>query len=388
MTKHSQLSRRTFLQNLAIGTGLSLLPTSFLFAGQQRLNSDVLDFRKNASTLQLHYNENSLGMSKQALLAAQESVALYGNRYPDKAVDDLKQQIALENQIPSNQLILGNGSTEVLGTVVAYAASISATLLEPSPTFGDVRSRASARNMNVIQVDLGSDFQTNIEQLDKQAKKLSGPILINICNPNNPTGTIVDKEELSNWIVNAPDNYFFLIDEAYHEYALTNPKYSSVLPLIKQGKENVVLTRTFSKIFGMAGMRVGYGIAAPNTAAKLDNLAASFNLSAAGVASARASLLDKDFFRKSITSNEQAKQILVQTLEDLNLNYIPSNTNFILHRINSDLKTYSQRMLANNIKVGRRMTKDDNWNRLSLGQPEEMEYFVRTLKAFRGKGWV
>ncbi len=388
MNKHSLLSRRAFLQNLALGTGLSLLPTSMLFANNQKAKPDVLDFRKDASLLQLHYNENSLGMSKKALYAAQESIELYGNRYPDTAIDDLKQQISLENQIPSNQLILGNGSTEVLGTVVAYAASINATLLEPNPTFGDVKSRAKARNMEVVQVNLGNDFKTKIEQLDKKAKTLKGPILINVCNPNNPTGTIVDKEELSNWIVNAPDSYLFLIDEAYHEYALTNPNYSSVLPLIKQGRENLVLTRTFSKIYGMAGMRVGYGIAAPNTAAKLDNLAASFNLSAAGVAAASVSLLDKEFFRQSVASNEQAKQILIEALEELELSYVPSNTNFVLHRINSDLNTYSQRMLANGIKVGRRMTKDDNWNRLSLGQPSEIEQFVRTLKTFRQKGWV
>lgn len=138
----------------------------------------------------------------------------------------------------------------------------------------------------------------------------------------------------------------------------------------------------------MAGMRVGYGIAAPETAKKLDSLAASFNLSAAGIAAAKASLLDKDFFNKSINANQQAKALLINTLDELELRYIPSNTNFVLHRINSDLNSYTQRMLANNIKVGRRMTKDDGWNRISIGTPSQMEAFTKTLKRFREKGWV
>lgn len=386
MHTNSLESRRNFIRNLAIGTSLAFLPASSIMASSSLIAP--FNFRKGAALLPLHYNENSLGMSNNALSAAKEAITLYGNRYADGAVDELKQLIASYNQIPPEQLILGNGSTEVLGAVVTYAASMNATLLEPSPTFGDVRSRAKARNMKVVQVELGDNFETNIEQLKQRADKLKGPILVNLCNPNNPTGTIVDKKLLSNWITNAPSNHIFLVDEAYHEYATSNPNYSSALPLIKNGKENLIVTRTFSKIFGMAGMRVGYGIAAPKTAKKLDSLSASFNLSAAGIAAAKASLLDKEFFNKSLNANERAKALLTNTLDELSLRYIPSNTNFVLHRINSDLNSYTQRMLANNIKVGRRMTKDDGWNRISIGTPSQMEAFTKTLKSFREKGWV
>lgn len=380
------LSRRQFMQGLAVGGSIALFPSLSTIAKVP--TSDLLEFRKNQSLLRLHYNENSLGMSKKAIDAAKQALSLYGNIYQVDAVDELTALLATKYDLADSQVMLGNGSTEILGLVVSYANALGATLLEPSPTFGDVKSRAQARNMQIVQVPLDDDFVTKVGQLKSAAAKLNGPLLINLCNPNNPTGTIIDKKALTDWIVNAPDNYIFLVDEAYHEYASTNPDYSSALPLIQAGKENLIVARTFSKVYGMAGMRVGYGFAAPKTAAKLNTYAASFNLSAAGLAAAKTSLADDEHLATSLASNQQAKKLLTTTLDKLALPYIPSNTNFVLHRINAELATYSSRMLSNNIKVGRRMTKDDGWNRLSLGQVHEMQIFTQALEAFREKGWV
>ncbi len=380
------INRRRFLKGLTIGAGIALLPSAGAFA--KVLDDNILAFRQNQSLLRLHYNENSLGMSAKAVEAAKQALSLYGNIYQVDAVDALTSALASKNKLPESQVFLGNGSTEILGLVVSYAYALGATLIEPSPTFGDVRGRAEARNMKVVRVALENDFVTNIEALKRAASKVSGPVLINICNPNNPTGTICDKDALTNWILTAPDDYVFLIDEAYHEYAVSNAKYESALSLIQDGKENVVVARTFSKVYGMAGMRVGYGFAAPKTAAKLNKYAASFNLSAAGLAAAITSLDDEEFLQTSIKSNQESKAHLTKTLDRLALPYIPSDTNFVLHRINADLQSYSKKMLANNIKVGRRMTAEDGWNRLSLGQPEEMRIFTQTLEAFRENGWV
>lgn len=380
------LSRRMFLQGMTsvaafAGSGV-LLPS--VYAQENAL----LPFREGAESLFLHYNENSLGMSPLALKAAQTEIAQKGHRYPDGTVALLRDTLAQKYGVPSEQVIFGNGSTEVIGAVVTLAAKNGASVIEPSPTFGDVRRRAKVAGMEVHQVPVSSDFQTDITALKERAAQVKGPLLINICNPNNPTGTIVEHSSLINWIKNAPDNHTFLIDEAYFEYAQLNPAYSSVLPLIKQGQENLVLTRTFSKIYGMAGMRIGYGIAAPKTAAKIRQFAAGFNLSAAGIAAAVTSLKDEAFYQRSLASNQSGKSLLLETLDELNLQHIESNTNFVLHRINSDLTSYASRMASNGISVGRRMTKDDGWNRISIGQPHEMKAFVRTLKSFRDKGWV
>lgn len=379
-------SRRHFLKTLS--TGFAVAGTSLYLPPLLASTNQAFPFRKNAPLMQLHFNENSLGMSPKALAAAKDAIERYGNRYPDGAVDELKNEISKHLGLPAEQLILGNGSTEMLGAVVNYANTQNATVVEPNPTFGDLRSRAQALGMKVIRVEVDESFTTNIEAMKKQINTLKGNVLINLCNPNNPTGTIVNKSALNEWIMNSPARHMFLIDEAYHEYAVANTAYESALSLIKQGRENVIVTRTFSKIYGLAGMRIGYATAAPETAKKINALASSFNLSIAGATAAIASLKDQAFFEQSVASNQQAKTILTSTLNTLELPFIESNTNFVLHKINSDLASYSQHMKDNNILVGRRMTKQDGWNRVSIGKPDEMQQFVKTLQLFREKGWV
>jgi histidinol-phosphate aminotransferase len=381
-----QSSRRQFIQQLGLGAAwLGLAAnTSFAFAH----NTSVLPFRQNAQPLLLHYNENSLGMSPNALSAAKIAIDRYGNRYPGASVDELKSKLADHHQVRSEQLIFGNGSTEVLQAIATYAARQHATMIEPSPTFGALRGYCEAENMNVIQVPVGQDFEMNITAMKKQAMAQTGPVLINICNPNNPSGNIVDFTSMFDWINNAPDTHLFLLDEAYFDYAQANPNYKSGLDLINQGKDNVIVSRTFSKVHGMAGMRMGYGITTIKTANKIIPFAAGFNLSAAGIAAASAALDDKAFYKKSIEYNQLSKTILVNTLNELELDYIPSDTNFVLHRIGAPLADYTDHMQRNGVRVGRKMTLDDRWNRISLGTPDEMNIFTQTLMAFRQNGWV
>ncbi len=384
---HSHIiDRRAFLKGVAGTSLLAGLTINSLPAFAKANNP--LEFRIGQAPLLLHYNENSLGMSPKALAAGQQAIALYGNRYVDQSIEQLRSQLAINLGVAEQQVLLGNGSTEVIGAVVAYAASQGAKVIEPTPTFGDVRRRAASYGLEVVSVPVGAGFVTDIQALRAEANRQKGPLLINICNPNNPTGSIVDTKELMEWIQAAPQHHLFLVDEAYFEYAQSNPDYASVASLIQQGKENLVITRTFSKIYGMAGMRVGYGAAAPKTAESIGRFASSFNLSAAGVAAAIASLDDKAFYAKSLASNQQAKSLLINTLDELDLEYVKSSGNFVLHRINSDLASYTKRMGQNGIKVGRKMTESDQWNRISLGQVHEMQAFTQTLKAFRQKGWV
>lgn len=276
----------------------------------------------------------------------------------------------------------------MIGAIVALGARTGAKVLEPNPTFGDVRRYSQAHGLHVITVPVGAGFATDIDALQKRSESIKGPLLINLCNPNNPTGSSIEWTQLEKWLTAAPDEHMFLVDEAYFEYAQVNPKYQSALKLIKQGQHNVVITRTFSKIYGMAGMRIGYGIATSSTAQKIRPFAAGYNLSIAGLAAASASLNDEDFYAYSLDSNQQAKSILLSALDELQLHYIPSDTNFVLHKIATDLGVYSERMQQNGITVGRKMTPQDNWNRLSIGTPEEMNQFAATLRAFRTKGWV
>lgn len=379
-------SRRQFIQQLSASAACLGLAMSapLAFAREQ----SILPFRQNASPLLLHFNENSLGMSAKALTAAKQAIEVYGNRYPDAAFDEFKSKLATYHQIEQEQLMFGNGSTEVLQAVATYAAQQNATVIEPTPTFGALKRYCEAENLNVIQVPVTQDFEMNIAAMKKQAMAQKGFVLINICNPNNPTGNIVDFSVLFDWINNAPDSHLFLLDEAYFAYAQANPRFKSGVDLIKQGKDNVVVSRTFSKVYGMAGMRIGYGIATAKTASLINPFASGFNLGIAGIAAASASLDDTAFYAKSLDYNQRSKSILINTLDQLELDYVPSDTNFILHRINAPLADYAAHMQQNGIRVGRKMTDDDRWNRISLGTPDEMKIFTQTLIAFRQKGWV
>ena len=381
-----QPSRRQFIQQVGLGaTWLGLASnTPLVFAN----STATLPFRQNAAPLLLHWNENSLGMSPKALSAAKTAIENCGNRYPDAAVDQFKLKLADLHKVKPEQIIFGNGSTEVLQAIATYAAQNNATMVEPSPTFGDLNGYCKAENLKVIQVPVEQNFEMDIAALKKQAMAQTGAVLINICNPNNPTGNSVDFATLFDWINNAPETHLFLLDEAYFDYAQGNARYKSGLELINQGKDNVVITRTFSKVHGMAGMRMGYGIATEKTAHKIKPFAAGFNLSAAALAAASAALDDKPFYKKSIEYNQLSKTILIDTLNELELAHIPSDTNFVLHEIGTPLADYAQHMQQNGVRVGRKMTQDDRWNRISLGTPDEMTLFSQTLKAFRQEGWV
>lgn len=383
---HYNHHRRLLLKGLA-AAGLGLVAAPVLSLNSDDAAWQLLE-RVGKPLLPLHFNENSLGMSPKAQAAAKEAVVKVGNRYPDAPVGRLREMLAARNNVTTEQILFGNGSSELLGAAVAYMAQKGATVVEPQPTFGGLRSYAKTFGLKVVSVPVGEDFVTDINALRAKAESVKGPVLVNICNPNNPTGAIVDDKLMSRWIEEAPDNLMFLIDEAYFEYADNQPGYQSALPHILRGKENILLTRTFSKIYGMAGMRIGYGIAAPKTAGALKNFSADWNINVAGIAAAIASLQDDAFFRFSLDSNKQAKQILVNTLDELQLPYVQGHSNFVLHKINSNLSEYNRRMLANNIKVGRPMTRQDDWNRLSIGTPEQMKEFVKVLKIFREKGWV
>ena len=385
-TIHNAFSRREFIKQLGLGATCLALATKIPLAfADGRL---TLPFRQNAAPLLLHFNENSLGMSPKALSAAKRAIELYGNRYADESFEAFKSKLAAYHQVKPEQLIFGNGSTEVLQAIATYAANQNATMIEPNPTFGALRGFCKAENMQVIQVPVGQNFEMNIAAMKKQASAQKGPVLVNICNPNNPTGNIVDFQVLFDWINNAPDTHLFLLDEAYFAYAQNNPRYKSGLDLIMQGKDNLVISRTFSKVYGMAGMRMGDGIASIKTANEINPFAAGFNLNAAGIAAATVALDDTGFYNKSIKFNQLSKILLIDTLNKLDLEYVSSDTNFVLHRIGSPLADYAKHMQDNGIRVGRKMTKDDSWNRLSLGTPDEMAIFTKTLMAFREKNWV
>jgi histidinol-phosphate aminotransferase len=180
------------------------------------------------------------------------------------------------------------------------------------------------------------------------------------------------------WIADAPETTLFLIDEAYFEY-VDHPGYRSALSWVHE-RPNVVVTRTFSKIFGMAGMRLGYGVAHPDTAARLREFISANNTNVLACAAALASLADEGLMARSVAVNSEAKAVATATLDELGLEHIPTQTNFLMHRIHGELPAYIARMREAGIRVGRAFPPMLQWNRVSFGLPDEMERWAEVLR--------
>jgi histidinol-phosphate aminotransferase len=213
-----------------------------------------------------------------------------------------------------------------------------------------------------------------------------GPALVYICNPNNPTATLTPSSEIDAWIREAPESVLFVMDEAYFEY-VEDSSYSTAVKWVLE-RPNVVVTRTFSKIYAMAGLRLGYALAREPTARRLREFMSADNANGVAVAAGKASLEDRDLLSVSRKVNTEAKAIAVSCLDELGIEHLPSHANFLMHRVAGDLKTYIQRMSERGVRVGRPFSPMLDFNRLSLGLPTEMERWAETLRSFRARGWA
>jgi histidinol-phosphate aminotransferase len=237
-----------------------------------------------------------------------------------------------------------------------------------------------------MAIPLAPELSHDLSRMRDAAERARRPSIVYICNPNNPTGTLTPSDEVDAWIADAPESTMFLVDEAYFEYA-DDPSYGSALKWI-ESHPNVIVARTFSKIYGMAGMRLGYGVAHPDTTARLREFVMASNPNVLAAAAGVASMADAGLRARSVSVNEQAKAIAHETLDELGLEYLPTQTNFIMHRVNGDLSAYIRRMADAGVRVGRPFPPMLEWNRLSFGLPEEMDRWADTLKGFRRQGLI
>lgn len=349
---------------------------------------------KTNELLRLDFNENSLGMSdsaKGAILKALDGAA----RYPDKQRAQLMTKVATINGVSENQVLLGNGSIESIRAVVqmlhdkALKTDVGFQLIIPDPTFGCAELYARSLGVLLVKVPLTLDnYDLDLDKLQRAATEFDGISLFYLCNPNNPTAIITETDTLKAWIKNAPKNHYFLLDEAYFGY-VTDPSFESGVEWVKQGlSDNLIVVRTFSKLFGLAGLRVGYAIASPQIIADIGSLMSTDNINVSGAVAAIATLEDEDFLAHSLQTTNQARHMMETALDELGLRYLPSQTNFIFYEVNGDVQNYINKMREHGIAVGREFPSIPGFNRITLGTPEEMMVVIDTLQLFREKGWV
>ncbi len=368
------------LSGLVAGTGalsVSSNPLSALAAAPGRRTSD--------DKVRLNSNENPLGISPAAKDAVLEAITV-ANRYPSDQQSVLVSQLAAAHEVSENQIVIGTGSAEVLQMAVQAYAAPRAKLVMADPTYEAVTNYQRTEAYELVKVPLTSTYEHDLGRMREAAESSGHPALVYLCNPNNPTATITPSAAIDEWIAEAPEHIFFLSDEAYIEYVEDERMWSS-LPWIGK-KRNVLVVKTFSKIYGMAGLRIGYGIAHPDTAARLTDFASRNNANQIAIAAAGASFQDEQLMKKSREVNRQSREMVEATLDELGLERMPTQANFLMHRISGDLATYRNRMADAGFLVGRDFPPKLDWNRLSFGLPEDMGRFCDTLRDFRTKGWV
>lgn len=362
-------TRRNFLNITAASAAVASFP-NIGFA------SDIGPYSA-AKPLLLNQNENAYGMSPLAADAARKSVSI-GHRYADDFIAELEDKIAKLEGFSSKNVTMGAGSTGIIEAVVRVFASKNVTFIEPALTYYQVKLFCDDWGLKLERVPTAADFAIDIAAMEAAANKVDGPVVVYLVNPNNPTASLSASSDISAWIKRAPKNVFFIVDEAYHDY-VEDASYESALGLVKEGHKNLIVLRTFSKIYALAGMRVGFGIAHADIMDLVRRHYSSWNLDVAGVNAALTALDDQAYIKKCLAANKQAKQSVYKTLDKLGLKYLPSHTNFVLHQVGMHTKKYQKAMLDQHIKVGDDKGAGGKWSRLSLGTIEETEYFLDKL---------
>lgn len=336
-------------------------------------------------TVRLSSNENPLGLAPAAREAVVASL-VNANRYPFSFSGPLYDALTAHLGVARENVVLGAGSTEILRMAVHAWQAPGSPLVVAEPTFEDVLDYQRPLSYDLVKVPLTADHAHDLGRMREVVEKAGRPSVVYLCNPNNPTGTLTPSAEVDAWIADAPETTMFLVDEAYYEYA-DHPDYWSALKWIED-RPNVIVARTFSKIYAMAGLRLGYAVAHPSAIRRLSEFVCQNNPNIPANAAATASLSDSGLIERSVAVNAEAKEIVHTTLDEVGLEYLPTETNFIMHRVNGDLGTYRDRMAERGLLVGRDFPPMLEWNRLSFGLPDEMDRWASALKEMRRMGQI
>ncbi|HEX3553865.1 MAG TPA: aminotransferase class I/II-fold pyridoxal phosphate-dependent enzyme [Thermoanaerobaculia bacterium] len=370
------LSRRGFVQILGAGAAAAALRPS--------LTEALLPAAKAATAapaaptvdgvVRLSSNENPYGPSPAAFDAMREGFRLAW-RYPDEHVDALVADLAKLHGVGADHILAGDGSSEILKIAAAAFTSPGKPAVTADPTFEALARYASKGGAPVVKVPLTADYRHDVPALLKAA---AGGGLIYVCNPNNPTATITPKAQVRDLIAQAPAGATVLVDEAYHHYA-DSGDYETVISLVHD-HPNLIVARTFSKIHGMAGLRLGYAVAQPETLAHLRDQQAWDSLNILVVVAARASLQDTDHLEKSRRLNRETRDWLRSAVGGMGYKLLPSETNFLMIDLKTDVGPVIEALKGRRVEVGRRFAAMPECLRVTIGTRPQMEAF---LGAFR-----
>ncbi|HEV2386069.1 MAG TPA: aminotransferase class I/II-fold pyridoxal phosphate-dependent enzyme [Candidatus Acidoferrales bacterium] len=368
----TRLSRREFAQSLATTAAAAMVAPRLLTSDA---SARSLPEGMPETTIQLNANENPYGPSpaaKQAITGA-EQVA---SRYPDGLRDQAIETIARLHNVPREYVALGCGSSQILEAADLCFLKPARTLVVAEPTYEAVLEFCNVLHSPSVKVPLTADHRLDLPKMAAACDANTG--LVYVVNPNNPTGAIVTKKELEDFMPRVPQTAVVLVDEAYFHF-VEDPGYASVVPWTKQ-YPNLVVTWTFSKIYGMAGMRLGYAIAQPKLSESLRKRVSYACANAAVLRAALASLGDAELVPRERKRLNDSRRWLVSEMKRQGREVIPSETNFVMIQMNRDVTPVIKQFRERGILVGRKFPSMPTYLRVSIGTPSELQAFSSALQ--------
>ena len=356
-----QITRRSLIRSLVTGAATAIIsPAIFSMTGP------------NPNLIRLSANENPYGPSTKALKAA-ASASAKGAYYPGRITTELIEMIAQRNKLNANQVVISSGSNEALSAAVVGWGK-QGEIVSPSLTYDLHLGYAQRIGTKILRVPLDDAMSIDLDAMAAAVNK--NVSMVYLCNPNNPTGKTIDGDVLRNFCRIVGKKVTILVDEAYNELTV-DPNFTSMVDLVREG-ENVIVVRTFSKLYGMAGMR-GYAMGREDLIKKVRNhIMAWPNI--VGLAAAHACYNESDFIKFSLEKINQGRSLVKQVFEEQNLQTLPSETNFVFANIGRDVKSFEEKMRRENVLVHRAYSLYPKHLRVSMGKIQDIEVFAEVFK--------
>ena len=330
-----------------------------------------------ADVVKMASNENPLGASPMAVDAIRGGIAGV-HQYPEIDCPDLVQRLAERLEIEPDSLIVCNEADGVIYTLGLTLLERGDEVVIPEITFPVYETICRAMGSRVVQTRMDSyaiDLDDILRHITDQTK------IIWLCNPNNPTGTLVDAEAFSEFWKRVPRDVLVVHDEVYRDFA-DPARFPDTVELIRKNHDNLFVIRSFSKVYGLAGMRVGFGVGAPGLVRMMYRVRPPFDVSVLAQKAATAALEDIEFYRQTIDITAQGKELLYRRLGQMKLSYVPSHTNFVLIDTGMDDARVCRRLLDDGIIARPAASyKLPNHIRITVGSAAQIERFLQALQA-------
>jgi histidinol-phosphate aminotransferase len=372
MSVDRTISRRMLLRHLGAGTAMTAVPARIegSVRTSNRAGTAAIESRPPGEVIRLDRNDNAYGASPRAIVATAAPLPVC--RYPQAEAEELQGHIAQVHGIAPEQVVLGCGSTEILRMAADVFLGSGRNLVIAQPTFDWLSDCARRVGAPVIAVPLKANHSHDLDAM--LAKSDATTALYYLCNPNNPTGTLTPRLKVSAFVRRLPPGSHLLIDEAYHHYVGESPAYASFIdrPL---DDPRVIVVRTFSKIYGLAGLRVGYAVCAPEAARRLRSAQLPDHVNVAGARAALAALGDTDHLRTCVARNTDDRQEFFNQANARMLRVIDSQTNFVMLDTGGPAENVVRHFNAHGVLVAGQIPGFVTHVRVSIGTRADMERF-------------